>query len=311
MELSQLQYFQAVANYQTVTKAAQVMNITQSAVSKAIVALEAELGVSLFQRSNRKMTLTQDGAAFLGHVQGALNQLDCGKQELQQRTRSRKQEIRIQIQTPEFLLGILETYLRAHPDVSLIQNFRSPDLESALLSGEIAFCISSQPFSHGAISWRPLLTDPMYLMVATDHPLAAQGEVSLSLFAGENFIVSNSNPDLIRATREFCKLAGFSPNIAYETGETPDMMKLVEMGLGVAFCSSCTRLRRYQDDENYQEFDVSYRHLKLTHPQCSRTIGISYVRERYLSPENQSFLDFVIAYFSQLEKELSRYGLTN
>lgn len=308
MELSQLQYFQAVANYQTVTRAAQMLSITQSAVSKAIVALEAELGAPLFFRSNRRMTLTQDGAAFLAHVQDALSELERGKKEIMERTQTRKREIRLQIQTPEFLLGILETYMQDHPDVSLTQKYTSPDLESALLSGEITFCISSEPFSHGAITWKPLLTDQLYLMVSKDHPLAEKKEVSLSLFAGENFIVSNSNPDLIRATESFCKLAGFAPNIAYETGETPDMMKLVEMGLGAAFCSSCTRLRRFQDDHDYQEFDIAYRHLKLIHPQCSRTIGISFVRDRYLSPENQEFMDFVVEYFGALEAQIRRYG---
>lgn len=302
MELTQLIYFQAVADYQTVTKAASALNITQSAISKAIGALEAELGATLFLRSNRRMTLTGEGAAFLRHVRAALLELENGRQELREQREDR--ELRLRVQTPEFLLGIIEAYLRARPGTRITQSFQGPDLESALLEGQLTFCISSHPFSNEAITWQPLLTEPIYLLVSRNHPLAEERAVPLSLFSGDSFITFNSNPDLQAATEEFCRLAGFTPNIAYETGETPDLLKLVDMGLGVAFCSSCIRLRRYQDDAEYQESTSPYRYLRITYPQCSRTIGISYIRGRRLSGESQAFLSFVEAYFSSLDRQI-------
>ncbi len=306
MELSQLIYFRAVATYQTVTDTARRLNLTQSAVSKAITALEAELGTQLFVRSNRRMTLTRDGESFLLHVQRALDELDWGRQELLEH-RTQRNEISIRVLTPEFLLGIIETFMQAHPSVRLTQNYQSSDTEKALLSGEISFCISSTPFANHAITWKPLLTDPIYLLVSARHPLANAGAVQLSRFSEDNFITFNSNMDLANATQRFCRLAGFTPNIAYETGETPDMLKLVDMGFGVAFCSSCIRLRPFQDNPHHQETSAPYRYLKITYPQCTRTIGLSYVKGRYLSPESREFVQFVENYFVRLDQQIRRW----
>ncbi len=307
MELSQLKYFQAVAAYQTVTRAAEILNLTQSTVSKAVLALEEELGTPLFVRGNRRMTLTKEGRAFLLHVQNALNELDGGVQELRENTPMEEHEIRLRVLSPEFLLGIIETYVQSHPDIRLTQNYKSPDPETALLKDELTFCISSRPFSDSSIAWEPLLTEFIYLLVSRSHPRAGAKAVQLSWFAEENFITFNSNPDLLEATQRFCRLAGFTPHIAYEAGETPDLLRLVDLNMGVAFVSSCIRLRRYHDDEKYREDLSPYRYLRILYPQCTRTIGLAFVKGRYLSPAAREFRAFVEEYFADMARQIQKW----
>ena len=303
MEISQLTYFNAVVQYRTVTNAAKQLNVTQSAVSKSIAALEQELGTPLFIRSNRTLRLTQSGERFLEHVRIVLNELEYAKKELSLQE-STQRELRLRVETPEHLLGILESYLRENPDTRIIQSYESPDLETAMLSGEIDFCITGQPSSHRELEWQPLLTEPIYLMVRQDHPLAQRKQVALAELAGQNFISFSANPELDRATREFCRLAGFTPHVVCEAGETPDLQKLVEMGLGIAFCSSCIRLRRYQDEADFQESDLPFRYVEIITPRCERTIGISRVRGRHLTGEDQRFLEFIRQYFNRLDHQI-------
>ena len=304
MELSQLVYFQAVVVHHSVTQAAKQLNITQSAISKSIGTLENELGVSLFQRNKRSMVLSREGESFLHHVQRILSEVDAAKRELQELSCTRKKELRLRVETPEFLLGIIESFLKENPDTLLTQSYQSPRLEEALISGEINFSITSSPIPNSSIVWEPLMTETIYIMVNSDHPLANEKTVPLAALAEESFITFTSNPELQHATEYFCQLAGFTPNIVCEAGETPDLQKLVEMGLGIAFCSSCIRLRRFQDDAAFDESAFPFRYLTVTNPQCSRTIGLSYVRGRQFSPEDHAFYEFVRQYFTELDKQI-------
>ena len=83
MEWQQLKYFQTVANLQHISKAAKVLSITQPALSRAILRLEKELGVPLFERQNRTIVLSQYGRLFLNHVNKMILEFEEGKQEIQ------------------------------------------------------------------------------------------------------------------------------------------------------------------------------------------------------------------------------------
>ena len=85
MELNQLEYFRTLASIRHFTKAAQAINISQSALSRSITKLEQELGTPLFTRGTKDIQLTPQGQHFLIHAERALRELEKGKQEIEKR----------------------------------------------------------------------------------------------------------------------------------------------------------------------------------------------------------------------------------
>lgn len=118
MEMNQLIYFRAVANSGSVTKAAEELFITQSALSRTIQRLETEVGGKLFIRDKGHFELNENGRMFLSHVQMALGELDSGVQEIA------RNECRTSIRIYSFLFpGLLENLCEQmqaeHPDLSI------------------------------------------------------------------------------------------------------------------------------------------------------------------------------------------------
>src|SRR5258708_4956401 len=94
MELQQLRYFREVAEREHVTRAAEKLFVSQSAVSRAVTQLEEELGVPLFYRQGRAVVLSPYGRLFLEHVSRALNALESGKRLLNEQTGGESGDVR-------------------------------------------------------------------------------------------------------------------------------------------------------------------------------------------------------------------------
>ena len=122
METRQLEYFVAVAEELSFTRAAQRLFAVQSSVSSAIRALEAELHTTLFDRSTRRVALSRAGAAFLPEAKAALEALERAKSVVQETTDGLRGSIRIGVLTSVDLLdlpGLLGAFRRRHPMVDI------------------------------------------------------------------------------------------------------------------------------------------------------------------------------------------------
>lgn len=118
MEMNQLIYFRAVANSGSVTKAAEDLFITQSALSRTIQRLETEVGGKLFVRDKGHFELNENGRLFLAHVQMALGELDRGVQEIARN--ERRTSIRIySFLFPGLLENLCEQMQAEYPDLSI------------------------------------------------------------------------------------------------------------------------------------------------------------------------------------------------
>src|ERR1700693_6496763 len=104
MELQQLRYFREVAEREHVTRAAESLFVSQSAISRAVTQLEEELGVPLFYRQGRAVVLSRYGRLFLEHVNRALSILESGKRLLRE-------------QSGEEVPRLIKEYCRKHPKI--------------------------------------------------------------------------------------------------------------------------------------------------------------------------------------------------
>lgn len=186
MNLSHLRYFIAVAEHGSTTRAAQVLHISQPAVTRGIKLLEEELGVALFDRLPRTMQLTRFGQAYLRHARAVFAQLDNGLAEMRHLSATPIEEVIIGA-GPTWLMGSLPgiagRFSRLYPGVSLrIRGGYDRQLLEMLNKGEVDFVLtetSDAPLGNGLVQ-EPLISCEYIVACRRGHPLAARSGVSLT-----------------------------------------------------------------------------------------------------------------------------------
>ena len=292
MELLQLKYFQTVARLEHMTKAAEELQIAQPSLSKTIARLEEDLGVPLFDRKNRQLQLNQYGRLFLERVNRVFLELNEGKRELEELLERGQTQITLAVSIPRVLPQLVSSFLKTFPDIKFQQVLESTSsMKSLLEKAEIDFCISSVEIVGTDIVWEPLMTEQIYLVVPPDHPLARREKIYLHEVKDEPFISMNTGFGFRNVTDDFCREAGFVPNIAFEGDEPVVIGDLVRQGLGVAFVPEISWL------DNANPFPNK---LEIIEPKCQRTIGLGWSKRRYLSDTAKQFRQYVKEYFSKI-----------
>lgn len=289
MELLQLKYFQTVARLEHMTKAAEQLQIAQPSLSKTISRLEEDLGVELFDREHRKISLNAAGKVFLNRVDRAFAELNEGQRELNQFMDQDQKSITLAVTIPRVLPSLLGSFLSKHPDVRFQQFLKSvSSMKKMLLEGELDYCISSIPIEGEGVRWEPLITEEIFLIVPPNHQLAERESVRLEEVKDEAFISMNTGYGFRNLTDQFCREAGFVQHIAFEGDEPTVISDLVRQGLGVAFVSELSWVPK----------SGQFPHkLRIVEPTCQRTIGLAWSEKRYFTPIAKQFRLFVLEYF--------------
>lgn len=295
MNLLSLRYFQKVARLENMTKAAEMLQISQPALSKLIRNLEKDLKVKLFDRTGKYIRLNEYGKRFLVKVDEALQTLEDGKTELLDMAERPAGTVVIFIQVGSYLLPEMITLFRQ----------QYPEAEFKLLQHDqehIAYpafdlCISSSPFRIPGTESIPLLTEEIMLAVPNDHRLANRESIRLNELSEDGFISLKPGKQLRETTDSLCRAAGFTPRIIYECDEPSMVRSLVRSGLGVSFIPSVTW-------GGSQGSSVVL--LSIEEPVSTRIIEISWYMNRYMTNVATKFKDFVQDYYNQLNDNARR-----
>jgi len=237
--LRQLQYFVAVAEQGTVSRAAQNLSISQSAVTEAIKELEGDLGVELFERHSRGLNITHKGHQFLRHATKILADVSDAR-----RTFSGDAEAmtgRLQLGVTSLVAGyvlsdLLARYRRAFPgvDVTAIED-NGDYLEHLLVGGEldIAVMVISNLRDRMALQAEILEISPYRLWMPLGHPLATAEIISLADIAAEPLIMLTID-EIEENTGKLLMALGARPHVAFRTRSVEAVRSLVATGAGVA-----------------------------------------------------------------------------
>ena len=250
MELRQLRYFTALAEELNFTRAAERLHISQPPLSAQIAQLESELGVKLFDRTSRKVSLTDAGATFLRDVRVIQTRLKEATQRVQDIHSGLAGRIEIGVSGSHFLGPLpqcISDLAKAYPDIDVVLNEMAPnDQLEALREQRIDVSISRQIIEDEVLCSEALWPDPLWVALPRGHALAGDtGVLSLSALAGEQFIMLRR--DTSRFAQQIfnaCLQKGFTPNVVHAVSEVPAQLSLVSAGLGVAVVPGSTR--RYQ-----------------------------------------------------------------
>ena len=238
----------------SLTAAAQVLFVTQSALSHAMRKLERQLGTDIWHREGRTLRLTQAGEYLLGVANRILPQLELAEDRLRQFAAGERGTLRIGMECHpcyQWLLKVVSPYLAAWPDVDVDvkQEFQFGGI-GALFAYEIDVLVTPDPLFMPGLRFDPVFEYEQVLVVAAAHPLANVAWVEPAQLGAEVLITYPVETDRLDIFNQFLQPAGIAPR-RHKTIETTDiMLQMVESGRGV------TALPRWLVDEYAQRMAV-------------------------------------------------------
>ncbi len=239
MEMSQLRTFRVVAETLNFTRAAERLNMTQSAVSHQIKALEGHLGEPLFIRAKRGVKLSQAGKAALEHAVRILDEAEALRERVSGRKQRATGRVRAAAATQAFVhlfAPLFESFMREHAGIEL--SFRTTvsteQTVADILNGAADVGFASLPVYSPALQTTKLFEDELALVVGHAHRLAVKRRVKVEEIEGERLILFERGASIRRATDSFFDSVGIRPEMALESNDTYFIKLMVEHGWGVS-----------------------------------------------------------------------------
>ncbi|MFX1761810.1 LysR family transcriptional regulator [Paraburkholderia sp. A3BS-1L] len=236
--LRQLRVFIEVARLQSFSRAGDEIGLTQSAVSRCVRELEAEMGVKLVDRTTREVQLTDVGANLIASIPRLIGDLDDALREIREIGEQRRGRV-VVAASPTVACRLMPEVVAAcgeqFPYVTLgLRDDVQSDVLRKVRSGEVDFGVVIGPFAAEDLETELLTTDSFCVVVRVDHALAREKQVAWRSLNGEALVLldhaSGSRPLIDAVLRE----QGVSARVVQELGHPSTAFGLVEAGVGVS-----------------------------------------------------------------------------
>ncbi|HEY2888018.1 MAG TPA: LysR family transcriptional regulator [Candidatus Limnocylindrales bacterium] len=235
MQLAQVEGFVEVARRGNVSRAAETLFITQPALTARLRALEAEVGVPLFRRGRRGMTITDAGRAFLPHAERALRALRDGAAMVGQLPVAEALVLGAAPAISTYTLpSLLVAFTRARPDVRLlVRTGHSEEILDQVVRGDLDLGLI-RAIHHPDLEQVTVLEDELVLVADPEHPLARRRRIAPSHVADARLILFDRTSSFYDLTRTLFRQAGSPPRGVLELDNIDAAKRMVLAGLGVA-----------------------------------------------------------------------------
>jgi LysR family transcriptional regulator for metE and metH len=238
LERAHLMVIREVERQGSLTAAAEVLNLTQSALSHAVKKLEQQLGTPVWTREGRSMRLTQAGQYLLGLANRLLPQFELAEARMKQYAQGERGTLRIGMECHpcyQWLLKVVSPYLTRWPDVDVDvkQRFQFGGI-GALFGHDIDVLVTPDPLKKPGLRFTPVFDYEQVLVVPEAHALASATHVTPEQVAQEVLITYPVETDRLDIYTKFLTPANVVPR-RHKVIETTDiMMQMVASGRGVA-----------------------------------------------------------------------------
>lgn len=282
MELRHLRYFVALAERLSFTAAAEQVHVTQPTLSHQIKQLENELDLTLFERTERRVSLTAAGMLFLPKVIEALKVLDSGTALLKASGATLSGHLRIAT-SQTFNIAIVPRtvmlFRQQHENVRItIEELTLAEMTRALRADEIDLAIAYQPRDADDMVFEPLCDEELVLITTPDHALARRKRVRMIELHGRDMILLPQRFQTRQLLDEAFLSAGTVPNVIIESGTILSLLHLVRE------TDAPTILSR-----NSLPSDSTLKYVPLESPRPTRTTGLFYSNRQARTPLQIAF----------------------
>lgn len=300
MDIVQLQYFRAVAEHGSFTRAAEALHLTQSALSKSIARLEEEVGLRLFEREGNRISLNRFGQRFLQDSQEALSRLSDGVRAVREMAGLERGEVRIAISKDVFLDHLIQQFLLDYPNASFHCYLLSPEqMREALERGGIDLAVSTTRPIGADILWQELYQDQLEVMVSSRHPLGSAPQLHLHQLRDEHFVVTNSNYNMENVIQNICRQAGFEPKVLYDGTSTDMPMHFIAGGQAVMITPRSITAGVSQ----VVGVSTDIRNIPLVneYPNMRKRVGVAFKEGHYQSDAAREFYERMREFYAQID----------
>ncbi|MBI5259755.1 MAG: LysR family transcriptional regulator [Burkholderiales bacterium] len=238
--LRQLRIFAAAARHLNFARAAAELHLTPPAVSMQIKELETEVGLPLFDREGRQVSLTTTGEYFLAHARRVLSALKDAEDTVARFRGLQGGELVVGLVSTAqyFLPGLLARFRAEHPDVRVRLRLGNREQLVALMqANEVDLGIMGRPPREIHTRAEPFARNPLVLVTHPEHPFARMDHVSALALAREPLIVRETGSGTRAALQEFMAEKRMELNPAMELASNEAIKQAVMAGLGVSLLS--------------------------------------------------------------------------
>ena len=267
-----------------ITRDAERLRVSQPNITVAIKKLEAELGIQLFDRSQKQLSLTPEGAVFLNRVELALRNIQDAVLEVNDYKQLQKGTIKIGIPP---MMGaylfprIFSSFQRRYSHLDIFMHEEgSMSIREQLERDELDFGIIIISGASSHLQLLPMAKSQVVCCVPESSPLASKDSISLEDIAEENIIMLKEGSFLRQTLMTKMKNASIEPNIVLESNQVVTLRGLVASGVGIAFL-----LDMVVEDE------PGVKAIPLAEPMYV-DVGLAWKKDRYISRAAKSFIDF-------------------
>lgn len=282
MEMQQIRYFLALARELNFTRAAETCNVTQPALTRAIQALEAELGGRLFNRERNQTHLSELGRMMLPYIQSIQAQADAARVRAKSVGKMKNVELKLCAMctlSPTMLADFIVGFRQSNPGVDLnVSDGAAKDVLQQLASGEREIAVLGHPTEiDDRFHALPLYSERYVAVLPMQHRLANQKEVHVADLDNEPY-VNRINCDLGDFAGEQFARQGVQVKVVFKSERDDWVLGMIRSGMGWGFFP-----------ENFVfPSDVAVR--PLVSPEFTRTVSLVTVRGRPFSPAVGAFV---------------------
>ena len=289
-DLGDLRAFLAVSDLGSFRAAAEILHISQSALSRRVDKLEAALGVQLFIRTTRKIELTTTGRTFIHKARNVMLELEgalLGMQDIAGRLSGEVTLACVPSAVGYFLPSVFDAYHQRYPGIRIrVLDESSSDVLLAVTRGDADFGVTYIGTQEADIHFQPLIEEAFVLACPSSHPLANRKTVTwkdisqysyiaLAQGSGNRFLIDQALAQSQERPRWYC-----------EVNHVPALVSLVAAGLGIGVVP-----RMALPPDNHEGLTA----IPLIEPKVTRKLGLISRRGRQLPAAAQLLYDMFIA----------------
>lgn len=281
--------FCTVGKRNSFSQAAKDLYMTQPAVSQAIMQLERELDIRLFNRTPKGVSLTLEGSLLFEYANSAINLIHTGEEKISEFKNLTVGELKIGVGdtiSRHFLLPYLEAFHIRYPNIKFkIVNGTTLELCAILKSGEVDIAICNFPLEDPALELKPCIDIHDVFVCGEGYKHLLSAPLSFQEVVKQPLIFLEPNSNSRKYVEDYMLSKGIKISPEFELGSHDLLLEFAKINLGLA-CVTKEFSKEYFDKGLLYE-------VKLTEDIPKRSVGVCYLKSVPLSPASMKFVEIV------------------
>lgn len=285
MLFTHLKYFVYLVEMKSYTKAAELCFVSQSTISKAVSKLEEELTVPLVNHRNPVFELTKEGELLYDFAKDVTEYYDEKEGDLLSSLKDSNEILRLGLPPTAgsmYFYSVISYFQKNYGDYNLkINTTTSKHIPDLLLEDELDVGVVIEPFTDDRFVKQKVYESEAVLIVSEEHPLAKEEQADFAALAGERFLQISKDYQYYWVFQDYCRQAGFEPNIVFENYSWDMILEMVASNRGVSVLPKPL----------VQKFlPAGTRYLHLVNPEFPWAMSTIYLKNTFLTPVMKTFL---------------------